>query len=83
MMAPIKGNIVFAMELARRYGSEGIISTSIHPGNVSYQYSLPLTALTRIAGIINTDLFRHTDGLKRLLMVRITFLPVRLPRLLK
>lgn len=28
----VQGNIVFAKELARRYGNQGIISTSLHPG---------------------------------------------------
>ncbi|KAJ7641841.1 hypothetical protein FB45DRAFT_1054248 [Roridomyces roridus] len=28
------GNIVFSNELARRFGSEGIISISLHPGNI-------------------------------------------------
>lgn len=27
-----KGNVVFATELARRYGNEGIVSTSLNPG---------------------------------------------------
>ncbi|KAL1685471.1 hypothetical protein GGG16DRAFT_129381 [Schizophyllum commune] len=29
------GNIVFANELARRYGDQGIVSTSLNPGNLS------------------------------------------------
>ncbi|KAF8231776.1 NAD(P)-binding protein [Tricholoma matsutake] len=28
------GNIVFANELFRRYGDQGIVSTSVHPGNI-------------------------------------------------
>jgi len=28
------GNVVFASELARRYGDQGIVSTSLHPGSV-------------------------------------------------
>jgi hypothetical protein len=27
-----KGNIIFSAELARRYGSQGIVSTALHPG---------------------------------------------------
>lgn len=27
-----QGNVVFATELARRYGAQGIVSTSLHPG---------------------------------------------------
>jgi NAD(P)-dependent dehydrogenase (short-subunit alcohol dehydrogenase family) len=30
-----QGNVVFATELARRYGDRGIVSTSVHPGNHS------------------------------------------------
>jgi len=81
-MFSIKGNIIFATELARRYGGEGIVSTSIHPGN-AYHHFLSLTAPNRIVGIIKTDLLRHTGGLKRLIIVRITFLPAGLHRLLK
>ncbi|KAI5825350.1 NAD(P)-binding protein [Schizophyllum commune Tattone D] len=29
------GNIIFANELARRYGDQGIVSTSLNPGNLS------------------------------------------------
>jgi NAD(P)-dependent dehydrogenase (short-subunit alcohol dehydrogenase family) len=29
------GNVVFATELARRYGDQGIVSTSLNPGNLS------------------------------------------------
>jgi len=28
------GNTVFAQELARKYGKDGIVSTSVHPGNI-------------------------------------------------
>jgi len=28
------GNVVFATELARRYGNQGIVSTSVHPGSL-------------------------------------------------
>ena len=30
----LKGNILFSNELARRYGGEGIVSTSLHPGTI-------------------------------------------------
>jgi len=30
----VQGNILFSNELFRRYADEGIISTSIHPGNL-------------------------------------------------
>jgi len=29
------GNVVFATELARRYGDQGIVSTSLHPGSLN------------------------------------------------
>jgi retinol dehydrogenase-12 len=31
----IQGNIVFANELARRYGGQGIVSCAVHPGSIS------------------------------------------------
>ncbi|KAI9464792.1 NAD-P-binding protein [Russula earlei] len=39
------GNILFSNELARRYGGEGIVSVSLHPGNIT-------TDLARNAGIL-------------------------------
>jgi retinol dehydrogenase-12 len=30
----MQGNIVLALELAKRYGDEGIISTALNPGNI-------------------------------------------------
>lgn len=32
--SPHQGNVVFAQELARKYGKDGIISTAINPGNL-------------------------------------------------
>ncbi|KAG8743396.1 hypothetical protein FRC10_012122 [Ceratobasidium sp. 414] len=37
------GNIVFAKELARRYESQGIISTSLHPGSIQTELQRHLT----------------------------------------
>ncbi|KAL1726116.1 hypothetical protein EV714DRAFT_255211 [Schizophyllum commune] len=39
------GNVLFANELARRYGDEGIVSTSLNPGNLSsnlYRHMNPI-----------------------------------------
>ncbi|KDQ12680.1 hypothetical protein BOTBODRAFT_56500 [Botryobasidium botryosum FD-172 SS1] len=44
------GNDVFAQELARKYGKEGIVSTSVHPGNIS-------TDVTRNYSSINQSIF--------------------------
>ena len=30
--ASLQGNVLFSNELAKRYGEQGIISTSVHPG---------------------------------------------------
>lgn len=30
----MQGNVVFATELARRYGDQGIVSTALHPGPI-------------------------------------------------
>ncbi|KAG8697082.1 hypothetical protein FRC09_008082 [Ceratobasidium sp. 395] len=37
------GNVVFAKELARRYESQGIISTSLHPGGIRTELQRHLT----------------------------------------
>jgi retinol dehydrogenase 12 len=40
------GNVVFANEIARRYGDKGVVSTSVHPGVIRtelWQYSSALT----------------------------------------
>ncbi|KAK7441535.1 short-chain alcohol dehydrogenase [Stygiomarasmius scandens] len=41
------GNIVFSNELARRHGDEGIISMSLHPGNLKTELSRHLPFLAR------------------------------------
>jgi len=40
-----RGNVIYATELARRYGDQGIVSTSLNPGNIS-------TDLQRHAGVV-------------------------------
>ncbi|THU94703.1 NAD(P)-binding protein [Dendrothele bispora CBS 962.96] len=39
------GNIVFSNELARRYGDKGIVSTSLHPGNLRTELPRHLPAI--------------------------------------
>jgi NAD(P)-dependent dehydrogenase (short-subunit alcohol dehydrogenase family) len=42
------GNVVYATELARRYGDDGIVSTSLNPGNIAtdlIRYLNPLAKL--------------------------------------
>jgi len=39
------GNVLFSNELARRYGGEGIVSTSLHPGSIN-------TDLSRYSGTL-------------------------------
>ena len=41
----LQGNVLFSNELARRYGDQGIISTSLNPGNLSsnlYRHLSPI-----------------------------------------
>ncbi|KDQ11158.1 hypothetical protein BOTBODRAFT_35698 [Botryobasidium botryosum FD-172 SS1] len=40
------GNVVFAQELARKYGNEGIVSTSLNPGNIKTDLQRNLQGLT-------------------------------------
>ena len=42
-----QGNILFSNELARRYGSEGIVSTSLHPGAINTELSRNTGSLTQ------------------------------------
>ncbi|KAG9104004.1 hypothetical protein FRC06_006268 [Ceratobasidium sp. 370] len=51
------GNIAFANELARRYESQGIISTSLHPGVIKTELQRHLT-LGAIAGALLNALLR-------------------------
>jgi len=41
------GNILFSNELARRYGPEGIVSTSLHPGAINTELSRNSGGLTQ------------------------------------
>lgn len=42
-----QGNIIFSNELARRYGPEGIVSTSLHPGAINTELSRNSGGLTQ------------------------------------
>ncbi|KAH7913059.1 hypothetical protein BJ138DRAFT_1146934 [Hygrophoropsis aurantiaca] len=41
------GNIVFALELAKRYGNQGIVSTSLNPGNIQSDLQRHIPELAR------------------------------------
>ncbi|KZP12311.1 NAD(P)-binding protein [Athelia psychrophila] len=41
------GNVVFAAELSRRYGKQGIISTSVHPGSIKSEIHRHMNTLSR------------------------------------
>ncbi|KIY67920.1 NAD(P)-binding protein [Cylindrobasidium torrendii FP15055 ss-10] len=41
------GTVVFSNELARRYGDQGIVSTSVHPGTIRSNFQRNMTGLTR------------------------------------
>ncbi|ETW78254.1 hypothetical protein HETIRDRAFT_411342 [Heterobasidion irregulare TC 32-1] len=41
------GNVVFAKELARRYGDKGIVSTSVNPGNLKTELQRHLDPISR------------------------------------
>jgi len=48
------GNIVFATELARRYGDQGIVSTSLHPGGLKSELNRHMSRIER--ALMNTFL---------------------------
>ncbi|KIM74352.1 hypothetical protein PILCRDRAFT_14500 [Piloderma croceum F 1598] len=41
------GNVVFATELARRYGDQGIVSTSLHPGSLTSELQRHLGSILK------------------------------------
>ena len=62
---------VFAHELARRYGEQDIVSTSLTPGECSsqllrYHEVIPIPGPS---GVIKTDLQRHLRGIKAFIVV--------------
>ncbi|KAI0305197.1 NAD-binding protein [Multifurca ochricompacta] len=48
------GNILFSNELARRYGSEGIVSISLHPGSINTDLSRHASGLVQRIGRLVT-----------------------------
>ncbi|KAH9059521.1 NAD(P)-binding protein [Lactarius vividus] len=48
------GNILFSNEFARRYGAEGIVSTSLHPGTINTDLTRNSNSLVRLIGRMGT-----------------------------
>ncbi|KAI0291000.1 hypothetical protein BC826DRAFT_1024255 [Russula brevipes] len=48
------GNILFSNELARRYGGEGVVSISLHPGTIDTDLSRYASSLVQRAGRLVT-----------------------------
>ena len=59
-----QGNVVFSKELARRYGDQGIVSTSLNPGNLK-------TDLQRHAKGLQLRMMVSRPRFHRLLMLTI------------
>jgi len=53
------GNVLFSNELARRYGGEGIVSTSLHPGSINTDLSRNASSLLQRFGRIVTFEVSH------------------------
>lgn len=66
----IQGNIIFAVELQRRYADQGIVSTSLHPGEFTYRCCYNAMLITSELGSIETDLQRHLGPVVYWLVVR-------------
>ncbi|KAI0278525.1 hypothetical protein BC826DRAFT_1084073 [Russula brevipes] len=49
-----QGNILFSNELARRYGGEGVVSISLHPGTIDTDLSRYASSLVQRAGRLVT-----------------------------
>ena len=61
---------VFAHELARRYGDQGIVTTSLTPGeNCGQLLRYYKLAKIYIIGVIKTDLQRHIRGVQAFIVV--------------
>ncbi|KAG8747712.1 hypothetical protein FRC10_011839 [Ceratobasidium sp. 414] len=56
------GNVVFANELARRYESQGIISTSLHPGGIKTELQRHLTLGSVAESLLNMLLWPAPYG---------------------
>lgn len=53
----IKGNVLFANELARRYGDQGIVSTALNPGNIKTELQ---RNLGRVEGFFVVRPYKYT-----------------------
>ncbi|KAF5337815.1 hypothetical protein D9758_015699 [Tetrapyrgos nigripes] len=60
------GNILFANELARRYGDQGIVSTSLNPGNLSTDLARTMSKAFKIV----IDLFLYPSELGALTQLK-------------
>ncbi|KAG1899527.1 uncharacterized protein F5891DRAFT_402704 [Suillus fuscotomentosus] len=49
-------NVVFALELAKRYGDQGVISTALNPGNINSD--LPRHAAAQLPSIVKKIIFK-------------------------
>lgn len=74
-----QGNVLFSKALARKYGFQGMVSTSLNPGlRFSLSSNVPPFPLNtrmlaaRRTGGVETDLQRHTSPLVGFLLVRHT-----------
>lgn len=68
----LQGNVVVARELARRYGDQGIVSTSVNPGKACgcpFLHIPPLSSFHAV-GNIKSGLQRNISPLIRPLIVR-------------
>ncbi|OJA21275.1 hypothetical protein AZE42_10593 [Rhizopogon vesiculosus] len=54
------GNIIFAAELARRYGEQGIVSTALNPGSVKTEISRHQTSFAQM--LLNLFLYDVSQG---------------------
>jgi hypothetical protein len=52
--AALQGNILFSNELARRYGGDGIVSISLHPGNFATDLGSDASLAMKIFGRLIT-----------------------------
>jgi hypothetical protein len=59
---------MFAKELARRYGNQGIVSTSLYPGIAPPLFALQF--LNRLIGVLKNDLLRHLGSILKFIVVR-------------
>ncbi|OAX33475.1 NAD(P)-binding protein [Rhizopogon vinicolor AM-OR11-026] len=54
------GNIIFAAELARRYGDQGVVSTALNPGSIKTEISRHQTSFAQM--LLNMFLYDVSQG---------------------